>query len=169
MSFDINVETDTWLTWLQELEQQRTTRSAIDQGPIAAAISLLVQGVIAQQDQQKLAKQLQRHPSLSISTSLTSSPPDVHQAHTSVHDGSDPIAKKLFARGAYISDASSPSHGQVQSQAGSSCRRQFGSSHSQYRRSANLVRDYMGHYMGDEIAFESPRYDLEISGTELMA
>lgn len=81
LSFDINVETDTWLAWLQDLEHQETTRFTRDHVAASTIITPIINKVILerraflahQQEQQQYPQQeLLSYSSSSSSTSSTS-------------------------------------------------------------------------------------------------
>lgn len=73
LSFDINIDTDTWLAWLRDLEHQRVTCFVSNQAPVAFMITPLIQSVLAQQQEQAISREAQRHPT-SLSSTLVSSP-----------------------------------------------------------------------------------------------
>merc|ERR1712093_925600 len=87
LSFDINLHTDTWLAWLQDLENQGTTRFTRERVQVGSIIAPLIRKVVQerhafevkQQEQQQLqygdrdGEDQQDHHPLSYSTSTIAS------------------------------------------------------------------------------------------------
>lgn len=113
LHFDVNVATETWMTWLRDLDTQQATISSESSFTTCAHIRAVIDGVIGQQYEQDLARHQQRHAtSLSASPSMVSSPlMDVRARKLSMDMPLTPLTPRSDAtsgNGSFDLDAAGP-------------------------------------------------------------
>jgi hypothetical protein len=113
LHFDVNVETETWMTWLRDLDTQQATIPSEISFSTCAHIRAVIDGVIGQQYEQDLARHQQRHAtSLSACPSMVSSPlMDVRTRKLSMEMPLTPLTPRSDAtsgNGSFDLDAAGP-------------------------------------------------------------